>query len=54
MLQCRSKLRGGLITSFNIYISHVKIFASKIKKIYDGFKIAGKLFFLSLYIGEKI
>ncbi len=27
-----SRARGGLITSFNIYISHVKFFTSKINK----------------------
>jgi len=47
--------RGGLITSFNIYISHVKKFTSKIKKNHDGFKIPGNLFvvfFSSLYLGN--
>jgi hypothetical protein len=34
---------GGRSTSFNIYISHVRNFTLKIKKKYDGFKIAGKL-----------
>jgi hypothetical protein len=33
----------GLITSFNIYVSHVKIFTSKRKKIMMGLS-AGKLF----------
>jgi hypothetical protein len=33
--------RVGLITSFNMNISHVKQFTSKIKTIYDGFRIAG-------------
>ena len=36
--------KGGLITSLKVYISHENKFISKIKmkKVYDGFKIAGK------------
>jgi hypothetical protein len=43
--------RGGLITSFSIYVSHVKKFTSKIKKNYDGFKIAG-VFWLKFFCYE--
>ena len=46
----------GHITSFNVYIFHVKTLTSRIKKNYEGFQIAGKLFlvfFISLY-GEKL
>jgi hypothetical protein len=35
----------GVLTSFNIYISHVKNLHRKIKKTIDGFKIAEILFF---------
>jgi len=34
-----SRARGGLITSFNIYISHVKFFTSKINKEGGGLRI---------------
>jgi hypothetical protein len=44
--------RDGLITSFNIYISHVKKFTSKIKKNYDGFKSAGIVF--NLFTWENL
>jgi hypothetical protein len=47
-------VRGGwmgvLITSFKIYISHVKTFTSKIKKKYDGFMIAGNFFLVFFYL----
>ena len=47
--------RGGLITSFNIYISHVQNFTSKIKKIMMGVRSPENyfwfIFLFSLFMG---
>ena len=40
---------GGLVTSFNVYNSHVKYFTSKTKKNCDGLKIA-EIFFVEIFL----